>query len=173
MDEFDFSPYAGLIERVEASGLRVCRLADLMQSDPEWQHKVYELDRGSGQDEPSPEPITMPPFEEYAHFFTAPDFLPEGTFLALDGDEYVGMSSLEKDLARPEHLEVGFTGVLPSHRRRSIATALKLKAIAFAAEYGAVTIDTGNEENNPMYQINLRLGFQPRPAWSDYHKKIA
>jgi len=85
----------------------------------------------------------------------------------------VGISSLEKDLARPEHLEVGFTGVLPSYRRRNIATALKLKAIAFAAEYGAKTMDTGNEENNPMYQINLRLGFQPRPAWSDYHKKIA
>jgi len=173
VDGFDFAPYAGLIERVEAGGIAIRTLAELMQSDPEWQRKMYDLDWAAGQDEPSPEPLTRLSFDEYAQrVFDAPDFLPEANFLALDGDEYVGLSALEKDMARPDHLDTGFTCVVPSHRRRNIALALKLKAIAFAKAYGAKTIDTGNEENNPMYQINLRLGFRPRPAWVDYHKVI-
>ncbi len=173
VNDFDFKPYTGLSERVESGGIAICSLAELMKQDPEWQRKLYDLDWDGAQDEPSPEPITRLPFDEYVQrCFGGPDFLPEGNFIAVDRDEYVGLSGLDKDLARPDHLETGFTCVLRSHRRRSIATALKLKAIAFAREYGAKTIDTGNEENNPMYQINLRLGFRPRPAWSDYHKEI-
>lgn len=173
VDHFDFAPYAGLVERVAAGGIQIASLAELMDRDPQWQHNLYELDWAGTQDEPSPEPPTKLPFEEYVkRFFDSPDFLPEAIFVALDGVSYVGMSALEKDLARPDHLETGFTCVLRSHRRRNIATALKLKAIAFAKAYGARTIDTGNEENNPMFQINLRLGFQPLPAWSDYHKSV-
>lgn len=173
VDEFDFAPYAGLIEQVEAGGIEICALDELMKQDPAWQHKLYDLDWAGSQDEPSPEPLTQIPFEEYAQrVFDGPEFLPEGNFIAVDGDEYVGLSSLERDLARPSHMETGFTCTRRSHRRRKIAMALKLKAIAFAKENGVQTIDTGNEENNPMYQINLKLGFRPRPAWSDYHKTI-
>lgn len=170
---FDFAPYAGLIEQVEAGGIAIRSLAELMDDDPEWQRKMYDLDWAAGQDEPSPEPLTRISFEDFARqFFDAPNFLPEGMFIAVDGDEYVGLSGLERDLVRPEHLYTGFTAVVPSHRRRKIASALKLKAIAFARQYGAKTLGTGNEENNPMYQINLRLGFRPLPGWVDFHKKI-
>lgn len=173
VDEFDFTPYAGLVERVEAGGIVISSLAELMKRDPDWQRKMYDLDWAGTEDEPSPEPITRLPFDEYVQrFFAGPDFLPEGNSVAVDGDEYVALSNLERDLARLDHLETGFTCTRSSHRRRNIATALKLKAIAFAREYGAKTIGTGNEENNPMFQINLKLGFQPMPAWSDYHKTI-
>jgi len=173
VNEFDFAPYAGLIEGVESSGIGIYSLAELMVSDPQWQRKMYELDWAGTQDEPAPEPITQLPFELYAQrVFAGPEFLPEGNFIAVDGDKYVGLSSLERDLARPGHMETGFTCTRRSHRRRKIAMALKLKAIDFAKESGVETIETGNEEKNPMYQINLRLGFQPLPAWSDYHKTI-
>lgn len=173
VNDFDFTPYTGLSQRVESGGVGIYSLADLMKQDPEWQRKLYDLDWAGTQDEPTPEPITQLPFDEYVQrVFGGPDFLPEGNFVAVDGDEYVGLSSLEKDLARPDHLQTGFTCTRRSHRRRNIAMALKLKAIAFAKEYGAKTLDTRNEENNPMYQINLKLGFRPRPAWSDYHKTI-
>lgn len=165
VNDFDFAPYAGLIERVEFGGIEICALDELMKRDPAWQHKLYDLDWAGTQDEPSPEPITQIPFEEYAQrVFEGPEFLPEGNFIAVDGDTYVGLSSLERDLARPGHMETGFTCTRRSHRRRKIALALKLKAIAFAKASGVETIETGNEEKNPMYQINLRLGFQPLPA---------
>lgn len=59
-----------------------------------------------------------------------------------------------------------------SHRRKGIATALKLRAINFAKGYGAKVIETDNEENNPMYYLNMKLGFRPRPAWLEFEKKI-
>jgi hypothetical protein len=33
-------------------------------------------------------------------------------------------------------------------------------------------IETENEENNPMYDLNLKLGFQPCPAWTNYVKVL-
>ena len=66
----------------------------------------------------------------------------------------------------------GLTGVLRSHRRRGIATAVKLPTIDFARSVGARYISTDNEENNPMYQLNLKLGFRPMPAWLDFEKHL-
>jgi hypothetical protein len=57
------------------------------------------------------------------------------------------------------------------YRRRRIATALKLRTIDYAQRRGARTIETSNEEHNPMYQLNLRLGFRPRPAWVSYRAR--
>lgn len=37
--------------------------------------------------------------------------------------------------------------------------------IQSAIDYGAKTLITDNEENNPMYQINLKMGFETKPAW--------
>ena len=71
-----------------------------------------------------------------------------------------------------QNLNVGVTGVLPSHRRNGIATALKLKTIQYAIDYGAVTLKTGNEENNPMYDLNMALGFKPKPAWLSLRKTL-
>jgi hypothetical protein len=74
---------------------------------------------------------------------------------------------------RPHGLFAGITGVIRSHRRRRIATALKLCSIRYAQENGFTTIYTDNEENNPMFQLNLELGFKPLPAWTFYEKNFA
>jgi len=92
--------------------------------------------------------------------------------VAVDGEHYVGLSSLWPNLVLKEVIPVGITGVLPSHRRLGIATALKLKTVEFAKAYGAKTIETGNEENNPMYDLNMKLGFKPTPAWLTFEKVL-
>jgi hypothetical protein len=33
-------------------------------------------------------------------------------------------------------------------------------------------IETYNEENNPMYALNLALGFKPQPAWLEFEKRL-
>ena len=53
-----------------------------------------------------------------------------------------------------------------------IATALKLHAIRFAKKEGIELIETENEENNPMYQLNVQLGFRPLPAWVEFEKTL-
>jgi hypothetical protein len=49
---------------------------------------------------------------------------------------------------------------------------MKVRAIGFARQYGARVIETDNEENNPMFQLNLQLGFEPQPAWLDFEKQF-
>ena len=69
-------------------------------------------------------------------------------------------------------MDTVFTGVVRSHRRRGIAKALKVLAIDYAHRQGYQLIKTDNEEHNPMFQINLALGFQPEPAILFFQKLV-
>jgi GNAT superfamily N-acetyltransferase len=84
----------------------------------------------------------------------------------------VALSELWSSQADLKKLFTGLTGVLRSHRRRGLATAVKVRAICFAQRYGATILETDNEENNPMFQLNLQLGFQPQPALIEFKKKM-
>ena len=87
-------------------------------------------------------------------------------FVALDGDEVVGYARLYSISALPHRLENGFTGVLRSHRRRGIATALKRAQISWAAANGYRELVTSSVEGNEaMRAVNARLGYKPLPAW--------
>jgi RimJ/RimL family protein N-acetyltransferase len=93
-----------------------------------------------------------------------PNAMPEATFLAVDRGAYVGMSALDRR-GPADTLHQGFTGVLPSHRGRGIATALKLRAIAHARGPGVRAIRTRQHAGNaPMLRLNARLGFRRGPA---------
>jgi GNAT superfamily N-acetyltransferase len=170
---FDASRFAHRVHRAEQSGIRIVPLVELMKEDPQWKQKIYDLDVKILKDVPSPDPITPPPLAEYeANVINSPEFMPEAWFLALDGQTYVGVSTLWRNLAEKARLGTGLTGVLPAYRRRGIATALKVRAVKFAQAYGNATIETGNEEHNPMLALNLELGFKPTPAWLDYVKRL-
>jgi mycothiol synthase len=170
---FDFERFDVALQRVEERGIRIASIAELRDEDPDWQRKLWDLEWELVQDVPSPDPLTRIPFDIWVgrHLGT-PTFLPEAQVVAIDGVDWVGLSTLWKSLGDPKRLRTGFTGVARSHRRQGIATAMKVEAVRFARAYGAVVIDTDNEENNPMYQLNLKLGFQPRPAWLFYRKQI-
>lgn len=171
---FDGSRFAHVPGKVQATGICIYSMAELARFDPDHREKIYELDWQCTLDEPLPDAPTKPPFEEYTKFFfDSPNFIPEACFIAVDGSEYVGMSNLFYNLALPTEINTGFTAVLRTHRRRGIATALKLRAIAYAQQQGYAAIRTGNEENNPMLAINLMLGFVPQPAWLDFQKVLA
>ncbi|HRW10328.1 MAG TPA: GNAT family N-acetyltransferase [Caldilineaceae bacterium] len=173
VDQFDPTPFAGAVHRMTTRGIHIATLAELQQRDPDWQAHVWELDCTCTLDEPLPDAFSPPTLAQYiAEELETPSFLPEAWFMALDGDRYVGMAVLYKDFADPDHLQAGFTAVRREYRRLGIATALKLRAIDFAKQYGAKRITTGNEEHNPMYQINLRLGFQPLPAKLAFQKEL-
>jgi GNAT superfamily N-acetyltransferase len=173
LSTFDPGPFQAKADAVAASGIEIASLAELSERDPDWQRKVYDLDWAGIQDEPQPDTPTQMPFERYVTtILEAPEFMPQGFFIAVDNGEYVGLSELTHNPDGNEILYTGFTCVLRSHRRRGVATALKLRALTYAQSLGTRTVKTGNEENNPMYQINLRLGFEPAPAWLAYEKAI-
>jgi GNAT superfamily N-acetyltransferase len=169
---FDPAPYQHIPDKVRQHGIVINTLAQLSRSDPDWLQKLYDIKWAIVQDIPLPDEPKRQPCEEFVKFQQAPGYTPEAMFIALDGDQYVGLSELWKAEADPQKLNTGLTGVIRSHRRLSIATALKLCAIEFAQGYGAERLETDNEENNPMFQLNLQLGFKPLPAFLDLKKEV-
>jgi GNAT superfamily N-acetyltransferase len=171
---FDPTPYAGHEEQVIASGIELVTLAELMQRDPDHRRKLYEFDLELSRDVPHPEPVTTFSYENFVkHVFEGPSLLPEGYFVALDGERYAGLSALWRSQAEQDCLYTGLTGVRSDYRRRGIALALKLRAIAYARGRGIRTLKTWNESNNrPMLSINEQLGFIKQPAWVNMVKVV-
>jgi mycothiol synthase len=170
---FDRAPFATKVARVESSGIAVKSLAELREFDPEWQRNAYELEWECVQDVPSVDGHTKQPFDEWVRkLMGSPNFMPEAWFIAVDGNEWVGLSCLWRNSTRSDKLGTGLTGVKRSHRRRGVATAMKVRALAFARDYGAVELDTDNEENNPMLDLNLQLGFRSLPALVEFRKVL-
>jgi mycothiol synthase len=167
---FDRARFGPLLERVRASGVAIVSLTELQARDPDWKRKWWVLDCALAIDVPSSEPVTPQSFEQFERWMSNPNLLAETYFIALDGDRYIGATGLHKFAADPTKLINDLTGVLREYRRRGIATALKVHALAAAQRYGADSIRTHNEEHNPMYILNLALGFQPEPAWLEYSK---
>ena len=170
---FDASRYDGLIDKVRASGVEIVTVSDLQQSDADWLYKPWEMESEILIDLPYPDPITPDPFDQFKKMVDNPNFLPEAYLVALDNGRYVATSALWRNKADNKKLYTGLTGTRRSHRRRGIATALKALNIRYAQAAGVAIIETDNEENNPMYQINLQLGFKPQPAILDYFLHVS
>lgn len=170
---FDVARFDPVLEKVQAAGIRITTLRDLMQRDPDWKQNLYDLEWALVQDIPSPDPPTKPTLEEFsASQLESPNILPEGWFVALNGDQYVGTSRAFRNPAKTDQLDGSLTGTIRSYRRRGIATALKVHLIRFAQDYGVAVMITVNEEDNPMYALNVALGFEARPVWVCYEKTI-
>lgn len=169
---FDPAPFARVLEKVQTAGVEIHGLPALQARDPDWKRKWWELHGLLLQDVPANAPLINPSLEAFSQRLSLPSFLPEGCFFALAGDAYVGVTSLSALPSDPRLLLTDLSGVVRSHRRLGIATALKLHAIDFARRRGAERILTGNEENNPMYDLNLKLGFRPGSAMLDYDKVL-
>ncbi|MDQ5822312.1 MAG: GNAT family N-acetyltransferase [Actinomycetota bacterium] len=88
---------------------------------------------------------------------------PEGSFVALSGDEIVGCAGLVRDYDRPDRAENSLTAVRRDWRRRGLATALKRRTIAWAAANGLSELYTWTQTGNEgMQAVNERLGYVTR-----------
>lgn len=156
--------YEMLIEKLKSEGIEFLNLNQLAERYDDYQRKLYDAENEIDKDIPSHEPTRPDPFDEFVkRRFEHPQLLPEAYFSAVDTDQVIGISVLWDEAAQGKW-GTGLTGVLRSHRRRGVATALKAHALGYAKSQGVVEVGTDNEENNPMYQINLQLGFKPAPA---------
>jgi hypothetical protein len=172
--QVQLADFADVLQTVQRQGVHFVTLTHVMASDPNWQHNIWQLFTKIERDIPLPHPEPPTPFEEYAEYYTGDDFRPDSWAIAVDETAgYVGMCVVNVMRKRPHGLFAGITGVIRSHRRRRNATALKLCSIRYAQENGFTTIYTDNEENNPMLQLNLEIGFKPLPAWTFYEKNFA
>jgi len=170
LERFDPERFVRMVRTLEQGGLRIRSLAAGGTDDETLLHGLHALNAEAIRDAPGGDRYEPEPFERWrAMYQDNPDFLPEGHLVALDGPRVVGMTQLWASLATPAIVYTGFTGVARSHRRRGIATALKLRSLGWArslrsADGRRPVVRTGNADTNPMLALNLRLGFKPRPA---------
>lgn len=166
---FDFAPWAGKIEAVEAAGFQLKSLKEL-EADPQHRQKLYDLWLEVRLDVPRPGELSEVSFENYCKWvFESSYYLPEGHFVAVDPRTglYVALSTLWK--TDGDYLQTGLTGTRRAYRRQGLALALKLKSIQLAQTMGIREIRTGNESNNrAMLAINEALGFVKQPIWIDH-----
>jgi mycothiol synthase len=173
MASFDPTSFADAEASIAAQGITIKTLTEVQALYPDWAQKLFDLDWTVTLDMPSPDTLTKPTFEHWEkNTLQSLNILPESWFIALDGDTFVGESTLWKESGSSD-LNVGATGVRREYRRRGIALALKLRACTFAKNYGCTQIRTWNAQTNrAMLSINESLGFLKQPAWIAYAKTL-
>ena len=88
-----------------------------------------------------------------------PNFTPEGCFILLHEQVWVGLALLNR--LNETEAWAAFTGLLPAHRGKGLASALKIETICWARESGlSVIITRVATSNGVMRQLNLQLGFR-------------
>jgi len=155
--------FSSTIDRVNARGISISTLHKERNSDPRYIEKLYELTSTLKVDDPARAPFSPPSyFEREAKLWLEQKYvLPDGYFIAKDGDEYVGITDVNLIDALPGTVSVGFTGVKREYRRRGIATALKVSAIEWANQQGYKTVRALNQPiHESMLPLNEKLGFQ-------------
>lgn len=159
----DLSRWNGAEDRPRAHGITIKTVGEL-ESDSHRDRKLYEMVLEVMEDVPMPEPFTAPSFEVWKkQTLDTQNFLPDGQFVAVQGDEYVGISQLYATCE--DDLDTGLTGVRRAWRRKGVALALKLRAARYARDHGGKTIRTDNSTvNRPMLSINEAMGFEKQPV---------
>lgn len=125
-------------------------------------HALFRVDHEAFQDEPGPFDTNAMTFKQWLDLtFRHPEFDTEISTIALVDGAPIGLSALyvDRDAGRAKN---GGTGVLREHRGRGIATLMKRRSLALAAEMGITRILTENDEANAaMLAINRKLGYAP------------
>lgn len=176
VNSFDTTPYDDLKTKLASQGIEFITLSDVIKIDSNWQENIWRLFTIIDQDVPYPDPQESVSFEDYSQYYKDELFRPDSWIIAVDThlegkQKYVGMSVVNVMPTRPDTVYAGITGVIPSHRRQKIATMLKVSNVTYVQQQGLSYIYTDNEENNPMYDLNMLLGFNPLPAWVYYQKQ--
>ena len=168
--------YSALISKLDSNGIMFYDARDELSMQQGHYEKLEELKWVYAQDFPMPDGTTMTrfPFGQYMKYQKLFEEQHYGIeIIAVDGDQYVGSTDIHiYPKSNPHKAWTGSLGVLRKYRRWGIATALKIKAFEKLREKGVKTVRTDNEENNPMYLINVALGFTPEPYCLEYQKEI-
>jgi GNAT superfamily N-acetyltransferase len=170
LTKLDLSEFDWTASKMKELGIEILCLTELAEVDPDWKQTWYDLGWELLQDVPSVDEVTRQPREQWEKRFESPRYQMNLHWFARDNGAPVGYTGLWLSEAEPTKIYTGLTGVVRSHRRKGIATALKVYGFTRAKEMGKEVIETDNEENNPMFDLNMRLGFRPVPAWTEYRR---
>ena len=166
----DSSSLEMLAEKLGQQNIRVKTYLDLA-ADPDRDEKLRALNWHLEQDVPHGKQPTELDLAAFLRERLEPEaVLKDAFYVALDGDTFIGMSSLWEF---ETYLETKFTGVLPEYRGRGVATLMKLLGVRYAQQRGFTEIRTTNDAGNEaMRRLNERLGFEAQPALLRLEKRL-
>ncbi|MBS82512.1 MAG: hypothetical protein CMD65_00055 [Gammaproteobacteria bacterium] len=176
----DIKKYQRLVQKLETEGIKFYDSKKEMKDNPEkfpnHYKKLEELIWTYHQDMPIPNGIrhTRMPFKQAMKLQLEFENNNYGTeIVAVKKNKYIGSTDISVYYKSEPHKGwTGGLGVLKEFRRKGIATAIKIKAIEQLLKKNITEVRTDNEKNNPMYKINVELGFKPVPFSLDYSLDI-
>jgi mycothiol synthase len=153
------------------TGVRIATYRQLQLAGADAPRRLYDLDAMLWIDVPFGLTGAIPTFEQYQALELAdPDFLPAATFIALDGERWIGLAALMKG---HDFLLNSMTGVVRDWRGRGLARWLKLHTIRCAIERGASEIRTFNDSvNEAILALNRSFGFRVTSVELRYRKDM-
>jgi RNA polymerase sigma factor (sigma-70 family) len=161
--QLDQASFLKVVESVKQGGITITTLSERRERDPLCVQKLYELSASLHQDDPARAPFAPPAYNarEARLWLDMPYVLPDAYFIAVHGDQYVGVGGVSLFEALPDGLTQSFTGVRRDYRRRGIGTALMLRAIEYAAQHNYRIIQSFIRSiQSSVLALNEKLGFK-------------
>ena len=170
---FDPRPYAALEPALEGDGIVIRSLPELA-GDPGRDRKLYDLYWEASEDMPHEGgPRERPDFSAWLSWgLNDACILQEAYFVAVRGEEYVGLRELYT-YTDGGALLGSLLGVRREYRRRGIGLALQLRGIAYARQKGYRLLKTCTAlQNDRMQALFDKLGFARDPQWLQCQKDL-
>jgi hypothetical protein len=159
LEDFNKDQFLSSINKCNKNNYKIRNLRELQEDCSSWEVELFNLFHRVELDVPNDSDVIQDQDHWKAHNLT-PWFKPEDVYIVLDEKKWIGLSTYNRGDTLTDTVSTELTGILPEYRRKSICTALKVYALVDLKEKGFKKVFTSNEKNNPMYGINLKLGFK-------------
>jgi GNAT superfamily N-acetyltransferase len=174
---FDGGPLRDVAERVDASGIRLATVTELLKGRDEaatetlWRD-LWEAEAPMWEDVPWASPTPHWPYEKFKKIAVeSGKMITDATIVAFEGDRIAAFTTTGK--SGTDRGYTWMTGTGRDYRGRGLATALKLKMLAGAKAAGLRAMLTTNDEaNQAMRGINAKLGYVMLPAHIELEKTL-
>ena len=174
---FDPAPYTDLLARVQATGIRLCSLTEVLAdrdaaAREQFWRDLYDADAPMWEDVPWASPMPHIPWDKFHKMMAESDrLIHDVTIVAFDKDQIAGYTSTGR--SGTDRGYTYMTGTGRDYRRKGIGTALKVTMLTRAKAAGLRAMLTTNDEpNKAMRGINAKLGYVTLPAHIELVKTL-